>query len=501
MVHNKDVPNDYDTVEPNPAALIESLRAFGYSPEAAIADLLDNSITAGATEIHIAFRWRGVDSSISITDNGKGMDESTLINSMRIGSRSPRDIRAANDLGRFGLGLKTASFSQCRALTVVSKTISTETTMRKWDLDEVESSMQWRLLHTGSPAALNDANSLASLGSGTVVVWENLDRLIDTSNPDDESSEKNFYNSADAISAHLSMTFHRLIGRGLKILVNEVEIRKWDPFLEGNPSRQVLGTEKIELDGSNITIDSFVMPHRSKLSQEDYELAGGTRGWNDLQGFYVYRNNRLLVAGDWLGLKVTKEEHYKLARIRINIANDLDDQWQIDVRKSVAVPPFVIRGELKRIAQYTRQRATEVYRHRGKVLATQASRGVINVWEQRIKNGRIFYKINEKHVAVQTAVTEPSAKNIRMLLRIIEETIPVPLITIAASENPESHSAPLELATPKQVTELAIDLLTALGARGLAPDLAVERVLNTEPFNLYPELLEMLTKESGRNDK
>jgi len=75
------------------------------------------------------------------------------------------------------------------------------------------------------------------------------------------------------------------------------------------------------------------------------------------------------------------------------------------------------------------------------------------------------------------------------------------LITIAASENPESHSAPLELATPKQVTELAIDVLAALRARGLAPDLAVERVLSTEPFNLYPELHEMLTKESSRNAK
>jgi len=494
------MPDNYDIVEPNAAALIESLRAFGYTPETAVADLIDNSITAGSTEIKISFKWSGRDSLISIIDDGQGMDEETLVNAMRAGSRSPREVRDANDLGRFGLGLKTASFSQCRALTVATKAIGGTVSIRKWDLNAVEAFKEWRLIKGCSADAQEVIRSLDDFESGTVIIWEDLDRMIGDDDPDGETSERHFYNTADAISAHLSMTFHRLIGRGLKIYLSGQEVKKWDPFLESNSARQVLGTEKIELDASIITVDPFVLPHRSKLSQEDFELAGGSRGWNDLQGFYVYRNNRLLVAGDWLGLRFTKEEHYKLARIRIDITNNMDDLWQIDVRKSVAVPPVLIRRELKRIALYTRQRASEVYRHRGKVITTLASQGIVNVWSQKVKHGRIFYKVNEDHVAMTNAIADPSAKNIRTLIRILEETIPVPLITISASENPEAHSAPLEMSTSKQVAEIALEVLQALISKGTPVKNAIERVLTTEPFNMYPELIEVLMEASSTND-
>lgn len=493
------MPNDYDIVEPNAAALIESLRAFGYTPETAVADLIDNSITAGSTEIKIAFQWSGPDSLISIIDDGAGMDEETLVNAMRAGSRSPREVREANDLGRFGLGLKTASFSQCRALTVASKVRGGTVSIRKWDLNEVEATKQWRLLKGCSAAAQEAIRPLDDLESGTVITWEDLDRMINEADSEDEASERHFYNTADTISAHLSMTFHRLIGRGLKIYLSGQEVKKWDPFLEGNSARQVLGTEKIELNASIITVDPFVLPHRSKLSQEDFELAGGSRGWNDLQGFYVYRNNRLLVAGDWLGLRFTKEEHYKLARIRIDITNNMDDLWQIDVRKSVAVPPVLIRRELRRIALYTRERASEVYRHRGKMIAKLASSGIVNVWSQRVKHGRIFYRVNEDHVAVANALADPSTKNIRILIRILEETIPVPLITISASENSEAHSAPLEMSTAKQVADLGLEVLQALISKGVPVKSAIEQVLTTEPFNMYPELIEVLREATATN--
>jgi hypothetical protein len=500
MGHNPLVPDNYEIVEPNAAALIEALRAFGYTPETAVADLIDNSITAGSSEIRIDFKWNGPNSLISIIDNGEGMDEDTLVNAMRAGSRSPRDTREANDLGRFGLGLKTASFSQCRALTVASKNVDGEVSIRKWDLDEVEATKQWRLLKKCSPDSHEVIRRLDTTTSGTAITWENLDRIVNNASSEDETSERHFYNTADAISAHLSMTFHRLIGRGLKIYLSGQEVKKWDPFLEGNPARQVLGTEKIELNASIITVDPFVLPHRSKLTQEDFELAGGSRGWNDLQGFYVYRNNRLLVAGDWLGLRFTKEEHYKLARIRVDITNNMDDLWQIDVRKSVAIPPVPIRSELKRIALYTRQRASEVYRHRGKVITTLAHQGVVNVWNQKVKHGRIFYRINEGHVAVANALTDPTSKNIRTLIRIIEETVPVPLITISASENPEAHSAPLEMATPKQVADIALEVFQALISKGTPVKSAIERVLTTEPFNMYPELIEVLREASSTDD-
>lgn len=490
----------YDLVEPNAAALIESLRAFGYTPETAIADLIDNSITANSTEVRIDFAWKGSKSFISIVDDGGGMDEDALVNAMRAGSRSPKDVREPHDLGRFGLGLKTASFSQCRSLTVASKTSGGSLSIRRWDLDEVEATGEWRLLKGSTSETATILEILESRDSGTAVIWESLDRIVGDVTSDDERAEKHFFNIADSISAHLSMTFHRLISPSFRLLVSGQPVKRWDPFLEGNAARQVLGTEKLEIDKSIVTVDPFVLPHRNKLTQEEFHLAGGSRGWNDLQGFYVYRGDRLLVAGDWLGFRFSKEEHYKLARISIDIGNDMDELWQIDVRKSVAVPPLALRAELMRIATYTRQRAVEVYRHRGKAITSLSERGISNVWSQKFKSGKIFYRINENHAAVASALSNPTTKNVRILIRLVEETVPIPLIMISASENPESHSAPLESATPKQVADLAIEVYQSLISRGSSRASAIDEVLTTEPFNMYPELIETLREVAIPSD-
>jgi hypothetical protein len=294
------------------------------------------------------------------------------------------------------------------------------------------------------------------------------------------------------------MTFHRfLTGRRLTISVDGVPVAKWDPFLEGNSARQVLGTELLTYSGGVVEVDPYVLPHRSKLSDEDFKVGGGKRGWNDLQGFFVYRNQRLLVAGDWLGLRFTKEEHYKLARIRVDLPNDADELWQIDVRKSVAVPPAEIRGELTRIAKVTRERAVEVYRYRGKVLSRRASQGVIPLWQERVRHGRVSYAINTDHEAVASALREPTSKSVRTLLKLIEETIPVPLIAINSSEKPTLHSTPLEDLTPRIVSDLATEIYRSFRASGLSHREAVGRVMSTDPFHLHPELHEVLNALAG----
>lgn len=483
----------FDIVEPNAGALIESLRAFGYTPESAIADLVDNSITAGAKNVEIEFSWSGAMSRIRIADDGDGMTEAELVNAMRAGSRSPRAERDPRDLGRFGLGLKTASFSQCRILSVMSKTTESAVACRRWDLDEVVSSGEWRLLHGPTRWGASRLAVLEGQAQGTEVIWERLDRLVDDSDIDDSAAQRHFLTVADRVSAHLSMTFHRfLTGRRLSITVNGHEIARWDPFLDGNPARQSLGTERITCAGGAIEVHPYVLPHRSKLAEDDFRLAGGARGWNDLQGFYVYRNERLLVAGDWLGLRFTKEEHYKLARIRIDIPNDTDEQWQIDVRKSVAVPPPEVREALQRIARFTRERAVEVYRHRGKVVTRQADRGITPLWREKVRHGRIIYEINRDHEAVAGALHEPNTKNVRTLLRLVEETVPVPLIAINTSERPEEHGGPLDGTTPKAARSLAEDVYWSIRRNGVVHAEAAKRVLTTDPFHLYPELLEVL---------
>ena len=129
----------------------------------------------------------------------------------------------------------------------------------------------------------------------------------------------------------------------------------------------------------------------------------GSREWNSRQGFYVYRNRRMLVAGDWLGLPFTKEEHYKLARIQVDIPNAMDQDWQIDVRKSRVRPPGVLRKDLERIANLTRKRAVEIYRHRGKIVARSRSAGHTFAWQRKVKNGTIFYCLDRKHPLISKA--------------------------------------------------------------------------------------------------
>jgi len=261
---------------------------------------------------------------------------------------------------------------------------------------------------------------------GTVVVWQQLDRIVGAADVDDEGAHKRFLELARSVRAHLAMTFHRFLSQraGMTVMVNDHEVPPWDPFLSRNGSRQVLAVEKLPLDGGTVTVQPVVLPHRSKLSAEDFELAGGERGWNSLQGFYVYRSKRLLVAGDWLGLGFQKEEHYKLARIQIDITNDMDPLWQIDVRKSMARPPGALREELRRIAKVTRARAVEAYRHRGKVLAKRAEKGLVPMWQQRVRHGKVSYEVNREHPVVLEAVENPTTKTVRALVKIVEATIP-----------------------------------------------------------------------------
>lgn len=491
--------NNFDVAAPDPAALVESLRAFGYTPQTAVADLVDNSITAAADQIGVEFNWDGASSRITIMDNGRGMTESQLKQAMRPGSTSPREKRAAEDLGRFGLGLKTASFSQCRRLTVITKTKSSTVHARRWELDTVVATGEWRLLHGYPQNCVDLAERLADQPQGTVVVWQQMDRIVGDVDVDDEDAHRRFLELARSVRSHLSMTFHRFLGArdGRMLTVNGHEVPPWDPFLTRSKARQVLATEELPLDDGMVVVQPIVLPHRSKLTAEEFELAGGERGWNSLQGFYVYRNKRLLVAGDWLGLGFQKEEHYKLARIQVDITNDMDALWQIDVRKSVAQPPGVLRAELRRIAKVTRVRAVEVYRHRGKILTKQKEKGLVSTWVQRVKHGKISYEINRDHPAVIEALENPSPTTVRNLLQIIEGTIPTPLISINSAERPEEQAAPFEGVSSKQLSRLAVELYKSLRRRGDDHAIARDRVLTTDPFQYFPELYEILDVRQG----
>ncbi len=482
---------DWDIAEPSPDALVESLRAFGYSPEAAIADLIDNSISAGAHQVDVQFNWNGPESSVLISDDGAGMEEASLLNAMRAGSRNPLEDRDESDLGRFGLGLKTASFSQARELTVVSrKSGAHSTAVRRWDLDLIAETSEWRLLRTAPPGMT--ATPVRGK-SGTVVMWSKCDRLVGDAERHESKAHTRFNATIERVARHLAAVFHRyMTGRGkITITVNGQPLEPWDPFMTGNSATQRLNVETLTIAGLPVKISPFVLPHRSKLNPEEQSAGAGAAGWNQQQGFYIYRSNRLLVQGDWLGLGFSKEEHAKLARIAIEFPAALDHEWQVDVKKSSARAPGPLQQDLRRIATATRRAAEEVYRHRGKVIARQASQDFVMAWQQfKTRDGEVRYRINRKHPVVETLLDSSSNKRATERgLRFIEETIPSTLVGIGIADALDQQPTPFAHHRP-ELDGLLRFAFEGLTATGLNTGEALDRIAAAEPFIQYPEIVQ-----------
>ena len=501
------MPARFDLVAPRADALMESLRATGYSLPDAVSDIIDNSITAGARNIWMNFQWAGADSRVSILDDGRGMSESGLIDAMRIGSRSPREVREPSDLGRYGLGLKTASISQARSLTVathVSKQRGMNT--RQWDLDHLAFTGDWQLLNVPADVAADDVQRLSQLDQGTLVVWNKLDRLVGDVGSDNARARRQFHDALRAVEEHVAMIFHRfMVQRNpISIWLNGQAVRPWDPFLADEAATQRLSSETLGQEpGAEITVTPYVLPHHSRLSGEKHRAAAGPAGWNAQQGFYVYRNRRLLLPGDWLGLGFLKEEHYKLARIQVDLPNSSDHEWDIDVRKSRARPPLAYRDDLRRIAQATRNRAVTVYRHRGKTIA----RGVRNssgfVWQRHVQGNRVSYVVNRNHPLVRDALMSDSGgtPGLEQVLRLIEEYVPVQQIWVDQAEGDESQSQPFESAAEREMVEMIRALYHALIRTGLTHQEALGRLAAIEAigdrFELVEPTVERLLKETG----
>ena len=476
----------YPTVEAEPIAanMLASLRSVGYGPEAAVADIIDNSISAGAKNIWLDFDWQGVDPTFSIKDDGRGMNNQELIDAMRPGSKAPDQERDSKDLGRFGLGLKTASFSQCRKFTVISKK---EDVIRywTWDLDYVCSrAKNWMLL--GELPEGNWMEQLDGRHSGTIVIWQNMDYLLKGIHGRGDKAYRKFLEVMQQVKTHVSVVFHRYIENNrIKIFFRDREIDAWNPFMITHDATQSLPEEP--LCNGQIKVRGFVLPHSSKLSPEEFKMGEGVRGWSANQGFYVYRNERMLVSGGWLKL-FRNEDHYRLARIMIDLPNNLDTEWQLDIKKSDARIPSSLKDQLKAYASIVRASAVEVYRHRGKQIQRKvASRKFEPVWIEKQKDNRRFYEINREH----PILAEFDLKMLNPLIRLLEETVPVPLIVINESENPDSFFRPFEKATTPEVIDLLKIVYKSLLVDN-SPQQAKSRLMLVEPFNDYPELIDSL---------
>jgi hypothetical protein len=362
----------FTTVLPSARKLMDSLRDIGYDLPSAVADLVDNSIDAGAENIDVTFGEEGSSSWIRIADDGMGMTPRELDEAMRYGSQR---TYSGSALGHFGLGLKTGSLSQCRRLTVASRRRQkSPIAARRWDLDLVAERDSWDL--DTPPRKELPAQLVEPLGkaSGTVVLWERLDRVLAFRNPDGAATRRALANMAAEVSDHLGMVFHRFItgewadgDAFVNISVNGHPVTAWDPFAREEKHTQALRRQTIELtteDGAsaNLTISPFVLPSQTHFSTPAaHQVAAGPHRWNRQQGFYVYRRDRMIQSGGWNRIR-TMDEHAKLARIAIDLPAGHEELFGINVAKMSIVIPEAARAQLRAIASAVVQRAQWSYR-------------------------------------------------------------------------------------------------------------------------------------------
>lgn len=344
---------------PSPDVLMNSMRSIGYSFKTAVADIIDNSISAHASEIKI-YTPINDDLFISFFDNGEGMSRDELLNAMKYGS--DRECYGIDDLGRFGLGLKSASLSQCRKLTVASKKDGVISAFR-WDLDSVIETKRWDCLELENDEIkqLPMIKVLTEAEKGTLVVWQDFDIAYKKSNG---HVMETLSEEVDEMEKHLSLVFHRFLNRSfnqIKIYINDDRIKGYDPFLEDHPKTDSQKPSIIKCENEDIRIQQFILPHQNDLSNEDVEKLGGIEHLRSGQGFYIYRNDRLIIYGTWFRLASSNlnSELYKYGRIKVDIPNTLDDMWDIDIKKQNASIPRQILASLKKAVSNVRVKSKD----------------------------------------------------------------------------------------------------------------------------------------------
>lgn len=482
----------YESAIPDPKNLIHALRDIGYSLQTALSDIIDNSISANATlvEIHVHFDLEN--SHIAIVDNGNGMNPKELQDALQLGSFDPLSYRNAKDLGRFGLGLKTASFSQARKLTVITKQ-NHQLVARSWDLEHVAQTSSWEVaVYDKAQIEILPSVHLL-LNSGTLVLWEKLDRLIDLNSK--RQPEDIFWDKIDSAREHLGLVFHRYLTgeqglKKLKITMNGDPVVPFNPF-EG------AGKHFPEEEIGNIKIQAFQLPHHSKVSAEQYKRLEGKDGYVKSQGFYVYRNGRLLIHGTWFGL-ARQTETTKLARVKIDLPNSEDFTWAIDVKKSHATPPDTIRTELKRTIDRIMQSSTRVYKNRGTRIS---KKDYVSMWTEFHQHNEKCYKLNLEHPTISTlleSLDNDTRIKIKDIFSLIESTLPIESIFADMALEPEYLKQ--NNVTDAQLIQHAEEFWGLFSSMGNTAESISKKLRQTEPFSRFETFCDTFINSKIKDD-
>ncbi|MBR6949615.1 MAG: ATP-binding protein [Bacilli bacterium] len=468
--------------------LIESMRSLGYSFETAIADLIDNSISANASKIDILLS--PIDNPyLIILDNGYGMNSKELEEALRYGAKNPLERRENNDLGRFGLGMKSASLSQCRKLVVASKKDGAISCF-SWDLDYIIQNKEWMLLEYGSEEIekLPQIELLKALPSGTYLMLENFDR-ISSSTYDLNTTLNSYMNST---IDHLALVFHRFLNDGVDIYVNNNKIIPRDPFLTTNRGTQPLPEQFITINDNKIRIKPYILPYINKLTAEDLQKVGGKEDLRTNQGFYIYRNKRLIFWGSWFRL-TRKEELSKLARVMVDIPNDLDEVWGVDIKKSTVHLPDVIKKNLYSCIEESVFKSKAVHEYRGR--KEKNNKDINYIWERvELRDNCYEYKINRDLPQIQLFEESLDSNQLKYFDKIItnlEKMFPSTSLYIDASKGKIIDES--STVTEEEIEEMYNEICDSLNyseKMGLNKNSVLESLLKSEPYCNYNELIE-----------
>lgn len=432
----------YEDATPYPEFLIKSIAEQGYSLETSLADLIDNSITAGANEIEILINTETLPFKLFLADNGIGMDEDALRKNMKFPSSSVDENRSDNDLGRFGLGMKTASFAQTRKLTVLSRPKGVVNfAARTWDVEYLKKKKEWRIIVNTTIEVEEILTEYISLSKGfskefdgfeanTIIQWEGLykfDEYLEGTNRSDSLKRQ----ITETTTEYLSLVFHRFLEdqyKPIKIRVNNTLLTSFNPFPITETDVRLIESKQKPFKNDVIKLEGFVMPSRSLEESKEINNIWTTksRGLMDMEGIYIYRANRIILFGGWNGI-IRKSPRLQLARLRVEIGNKIDQHMHLNVAKSQITIPYDLNyGFLKYIAELKEQAIKEYYNRGLRKISSKKANGIPQLFERISSSKGPILELNKNYPNIQLLLSElnpEQQKLFNVLMRMINRSV------------------------------------------------------------------------------
>ena len=470
-------------LSPPASALIQSLRSIGYDLKSAVADIVDNSIAADSSNISINLSLDNKENIVLVVgDDGNGMNPIELKQAMTLGSQNPLNLRKTDDLGRFGMGLKTASFSQCQTLTVITKK-NDELTGATWDLEHVTRTNAWELfwLNKEEIGKYLEEKKISFNATGTYVIWESCDNIhqgevgIDYLQSLIGEESKKLYD-------HLSLVFHKFIDKPfspIKLLLNERNVIAKDPFAIQKKHNHIASSITYQneylLNNESISVKGYLLPHQTKLNNSQLNAICPDGDFFNGQGFYIYRADRLIVWGSWFRI-LSKTQQNKLARIEVNIPNTLDSLWRLDIKKAKVELPKELRVMLKQSVEKIGKKSNRVYDRRPSIKRPNSQ----SLWERTINQSdrKIEYRIDKNNplfLKLLDNFNDQQITQIKQLIKLIEIMLPVQMMS-----NDIASSFTLEPTLNKDMQEEVLNIVASLKSLGMNAADIVNYVTNSD---------------------